>query len=53
MGRTLLIQYREYLDDQSTLNLKKVTDLELRKKRIALTVLSSIPELDRFTALEL
>ena len=41
-----------YLDDLRSLSQKKVTNLELRKIRIALTVLSSIPELDRFTALE-
>ena len=41
-----------YLDDLRSLNQKKVTNLELRKTRIALSVLSSIPELDCFTALE-
>ena len=41
-----------YLDDLGSLSQKKVTNLELRKIRIALTVLSSIPELDCFTALE-
>ena len=32
-----------YLDDQMSLSQKKVSNLELRKIRIALTVLSSIP----------
>ena len=41
-----------YLDGRGSLSQKKVTNLELRKLRIALTVLSSIPELDRFTGLE-
>ena len=41
-----------YVDDLTTLSQKKMTNLELRKIRIALTVLSSIPELDCFTALE-
>ena len=41
-----------YLDDLRSSSQKKVTDLELRKIRIALTVLSSIPELDCCTALE-
>ena len=41
-----------YLDDLRSLSQKKVSNLELRKIRIALTVLSSIPELDCFTALE-
>ena len=47
-------QYRLhiYLDDQKSSSQKKVTNLELRKIRIALTVLSSIPELDFFTARE-
>ena len=35
-----------YLDDLRSLSQKKVTNLELRNMRIALTVLSSIPELD-------
>ena len=34
-----------YLDDLRSLSQEKVTNLELRKIRIALTVLSSIPEL--------
>ena len=41
-----------YLEDLRSLSQKKVTNLELRNIRIALTVLSSIPELDRSTALE-
>ena len=41
-----------YLDDLRSLSLKKVTNLELRKIRIALTVLSCIPEPDCFSALE-
>ena len=41
-----------YLDDLRSLSQKKVTNLELRKIRIALTILSSIPEFDCFTALE-
>ena len=41
-----------YLDDLRSLSQKKVTNLELRKIRIALTVLSCIPKLDCFTALE-
>ena len=41
-----------YLDDLRSLSQKKVTNMELRKIRIALEVLSSIPELDCFTALE-
>ena len=41
-----------YLDDLRSLSQKKVTNLELRRIRIALTVLSSIPELYCFTALE-
>ena len=41
-----------HLDDLRSLSQKKVTNLELRKMRIALTVLSSIPELDCFNALE-
>ena len=41
-----------YLDNLRSLIQKKVSNLELRKIRIALTVLSSIPELDCFTALE-
>ena len=41
-----------YLDDLRSLSQKKVTNVELRKIRIALTVLSSIPELDCFTVLE-
>ena len=45
------IGLRMYLDDVRSLSLKKVSNLELRKIRIALTVLSSIPELDCFTAL--
>ena len=40
-----------YLDDLRSLSQKKVSNLELRKIRIALTVLSSIPELDCFNAL--
>ena len=40
------------LDDLWSLSHKKVTNLELRKIRIALTVLSSIPELDCCTAVE-
>ena len=40
------------LDDLRSCSQKKVTNLELRKMRIALTVLSSIPELDCFTALD-
>ena len=39
-----------YLDDLRSQ--KKVTNLELRKIRIAVTVLSSIPELECFSALE-
>ena len=41
-----------YLDDLRSLSQKKVSNLELRKIRIALTVLSSIPELDSCTAVE-
>ena len=41
-----------YLDDMSSLSQKKVLNLELKKVRIALTVLSSIPKLDCFSALE-
>ena len=41
-----------YLDDLRNLRQKKVTNLERRKTRIALTILSSIPERDCFTALE-
>ena len=41
-----------YQDDLRSLSQKKVTNLELRKIRIVLTVLSSIPELYCFTALE-
>ena len=41
-----------YLDDLRSLSQKKVTNLELRKIQIALTVLSSIPDIDWFTALE-
>ena len=41
-----------HLDDLRSFSQKKVTNLELRKIRIALTELSSIPELDCFTALE-
>ena len=41
-----------YLDDLRSLSQKKVSNLELRQIRIALTVLLSIPELDCFTALE-
>ena len=40
------------LDDLRSLSQKKVSNLELRKIRIALTILSSIPELDCFSALE-
>ena len=40
-----------YLDDLRSLSQKKVANLELRKIRIALTVLPSIPELDCFTTL--
>ena len=40
-----------YLDDLRSLSHKKVSNLELRKIRIALTVLSSIQEIDCFTAL--
>ena len=39
--------------DRTFLSQKKMTNLELRKIRIALTALSSKPELDYFTALEL
>ena len=46
------IGLRTYLDDLRSLSQKKVTNLELRKIRIALAVLSSIPELAFFTALE-
>ena len=38
-----------YLDDWRSLSHKKVSNLEQRKIRIALMVLSSIPELDCFT----
>ena len=41
-----------YLGDLRSSSQKKVSNLELRKIRIAPTVLSSIPELDRVTALE-
>ena len=41
-----------HLDDLRSLSQEKVTSLELRKIRIALTVLSNIPELNCFTALE-
>ena len=41
-----------YLDDLGSLSQKKVTNLELSKIRIALTVLSGIRELDCFSALE-
>ena len=40
-----------YLDDLRSLSQKKVSNLELRKIRIALTILSSIPELYCLTAL--
>ena len=40
-----------YLDDLRNLSQKKVSNLELRKIRIALTVLSSIPDLYCLTAL--
>ena len=45
---SLPVQYRlnMYLDDPRSLSQKKVSNLELRKIRIALTVLSSIPQLD-------
>ena len=46
------IGLRKYLDELRSLSQKKVTNLELRKIRIARTVLSRIPELDWFTALE-
>ena len=41
-----------YLDDLRSLSQKKVTNLDLRKIGIALTVLSSLPELNCFSALE-
>ena len=41
-----------YLEDLRSLSQKKVTSLELRRIRIALTVLSSIPELDGVTAMD-
>ena len=41
-----------YLEDLRSRSQKKVTNLELRKIRIALTVLSSIPELGCFTSLK-
>ena len=41
-----------YLDDWRSLSQKKVPNLELRKIWIALTVISSIPELDSLTARE-
>ena len=41
-----------YLDDLGSRNRKNVTYLELGKTRMALTVLSSIPELDCFIAPE-
>ena len=41
-----------YLDDLGSLSQKKVTNVELRKIRITVTVLSSIPELECLTALE-
>ena len=40
-----------YLDDLRSLSQKNVSNLELRKIRIALTVLSSFPELYYLTAL--
>ena len=41
-----------FLDDLRRLNQKKLIILELRKIRIALAILSCIPKLDFFTALE-
>ena len=41
-----------YLDDLRSLSQENLSNLELRKIRIALTILSSIPELYWFTALD-
>ena len=51
---SLPVQYRlhMYLDDLRSSSQRKVTNLELRKIRIALPVLSCIPVLECFTALE-